>query len=127
MVDILNGLEPRHAGIVNVMRLVVENGQFLDLADEFPKIGLAVGRLSRRFRAEGGEEKIAPCLFFVEQLEIPAVSFLFQVFPRDESQCGRIHAVTQSSRRWTVVEQMTQMRISGFRTHFGPPHEQLEI
>jgi hypothetical protein len=45
-VYILDGLEPRHAGIVDVVRLVVENGQLFDFADQFAQVGLAVGRLA---------------------------------------------------------------------------------
>ena len=35
VVDVLDGLEPRHTGVVYVMGLVVENGEFFELADNF--------------------------------------------------------------------------------------------
>ena len=58
VVDVLDGFEPRHARIVDVVRLVVEDGEFLDLADDFAEVGLAVGGFSGRFFAEGVGEKV---------------------------------------------------------------------
>ncbi len=60
VVDVLDGLEPGHARVVDVVGLVVEDSQFLDLADEFAEVGLAVGGAAGGFLAEGvGEEVIA--------------------------------------------------------------------
>ena len=35
VVDVLNVLEPCHAGVVDVVRFVVENGKFVDFAHDF--------------------------------------------------------------------------------------------
>jgi len=45
---------------VDVVRLVVENGEFLDLANDLTKVGLAVGSLAGGLLAERvGEEVVA--------------------------------------------------------------------
>src|ERR1700722_9647258 len=62
MMDVLDGFEPRHAAVVNMMSLVVEHGEFFDLADDFAKVGLAVRRFTGRLCAEGGEEIVAQVL-----------------------------------------------------------------
>ncbi len=52
--------EPRHALVVDVVRLVVEDGEFFDFADEFAEVGLRVGGLAGGLFAEGvGEEVVA--------------------------------------------------------------------
>ena len=38
VVDVLDGAEPRHLRIVNVMRFVVEDGEFIDFADDFTEV-----------------------------------------------------------------------------------------
>jgi hypothetical protein len=58
VVDVLDGFEPRHAGIVDVVCLVVEDGEFLDLADDFAEVGLAVGGLAGGLFPEGVGEKV---------------------------------------------------------------------
>lgn len=59
VVDVLDGLEPSHARIVDVMGLVIENGEFIDLADDFAEAGLRLGGLAGGLRAEGVVEEIA--------------------------------------------------------------------
>ena len=39
MVNVLDGFEPSHALVVDVMGLVVENGELVDFADDLPEIG----------------------------------------------------------------------------------------
>ena len=68
VVDVLNGLEPRHLRVVDVVRLVVEHGQFVDFADDLAEIGLAVGGLADRLRAEGREEVVAQVVVFQRRL-----------------------------------------------------------
>ena len=38
--------------VVDVVRLVVEDGELVDLADDHAEVGLAVGGLADRLRAE---------------------------------------------------------------------------
>ncbi len=57
VVDVLNGLEPRHARIVDVVRLVVEDGKLVDLADDLAEVGLAVGGLAGGLGPEGVARK----------------------------------------------------------------------
>ena len=52
VVDVLDGFEPRHPRVVDVVRLVVEDGEFLDLADDLAEVGLAVGGLADGLWAE---------------------------------------------------------------------------
>ena len=52
VVDVLDGFEPCHARIVDVVRLVVEDGEFLDLAHDLTEVGLAVGGLAGGLLAE---------------------------------------------------------------------------
>ena len=59
VVDVLNGFEPGHFRIMNVVCFIVEDGQLLDFADNFPKIGLTVGGLAEGPRTEGREKVIA--------------------------------------------------------------------
>ena len=59
VMNISDAAEPGHARVVDVVRFVVEDGEFVDLAHEFAEVGLAVRRLARRFGAEGLEEIVA--------------------------------------------------------------------
>jgi hypothetical protein len=60
MVDVLDRLEPRHARVVDVVGLVVEDGEFLDLAHDLTEVGLAIGGPAGGFFAEGlGKEIVA--------------------------------------------------------------------
>jgi hypothetical protein len=58
VMNVLDGFEPCHLGIVDVVRLVVEDGQFVDLADNLSEVGLAVGGLARRLGTEGVREEV---------------------------------------------------------------------
>ena len=62
VMDVLDALEPRHPGIVDVVRLVVEDGQFRDVADDFAQIGPAFVGRADRLRPERGEEVVAQVL-----------------------------------------------------------------
>ena len=62
VVDVLNGFEPRHFRIVDVVGFVVEHGEFVDFADDFAKIGFAVGGFADGLRPERGQEIIAQIL-----------------------------------------------------------------
>ena len=64
VMDILNRLEPRHLGIVNVMGFIIEDGKFLDLADDFPQVCAGVRRFSHRPWAERRKEIVAQVLVF---------------------------------------------------------------
>ena len=43
VVDVLDGLEPRHARVVDVVRLVVQHHQFVDVAHDHAQVHLGVG------------------------------------------------------------------------------------
>ncbi len=64
VVDVLNGLEPRKARVVDVVRFVVEDGKFLDLADDLAEVGVAVGGRANGPVAERGEEIVAQVVVF---------------------------------------------------------------
>ena len=53
-----------------------------------------------------------------EQLYVFAISFFFEIFFRDETKGGGIHAVTQSRRSRSVVKDMTEMGIGMFTPDF---------
>ena len=64
MMNVLDRLEPCHARVMNMVRFVVEDGQFLDFADDLAEVGLAVGGLADGLRAEGLEEVVAQVVVF---------------------------------------------------------------
>ncbi len=64
VMNVLNGFEPGHFRIVDMVRFVVEDGEFLDFADDLAQIGLAVGGLADRLRAERREEIIPQVVVF---------------------------------------------------------------
>ena len=64
VMNVLNGFEPRHLRIVDVVRLVVEDSQLLNFTDDFAKISLAIGGLASGLRAERREEVIAQVTVF---------------------------------------------------------------
>ena len=53
VMDVLDGLEPGHARVVDVVGLVIEHGEFVDLADDLAEVGFAVGGLADGLGAEG--------------------------------------------------------------------------
>src|SRR5256885_12264236 len=60
----------------------------------------------------------------LEQREIPAVPLRLEAVDRNESQRRRVHTVTQSRRRWSVVEHVAQMRVGVGRANFGAYREE---
>ncbi len=53
MMNVLDALKPRQSRIVNMMRLVIEDGEFVYIAHNLAQIGVAIGGLSHRLRTEG--------------------------------------------------------------------------
>ena len=68
VMDVLNGFEPGHLRVMNMMRLVVEDGQFLDFADDLAEIRLAVGGLAGGLRAEWREKVITQVVVFQRRI-----------------------------------------------------------
>ena len=64
-----------------------------------------------------------PSLFLFEQLSKLAIAFIGQRFYRDEAQCGRVDAVAQSGRRWSVLKNMAKMGVGLFAAHLGTGHQ----
>jgi hypothetical protein len=62
---------------MDVVRLVVEHGEFVDLSHDLAQVGLAVGGLADRLGAEGGQEVVAQVVVVQRRLghvaEIDAV------------------------------------------------------
>ena len=67
VVDVLNGHEPRHAAVVDVVCLVVEHGQFFNLTDDFAEVGFAVGGLADGFCSESIRQKIIAQVIIIER------------------------------------------------------------
>jgi hypothetical protein len=78
VMNVLNALEPGHAWVMDVVRLVVEHGEFVDLSHDFAQVGLAVRGLADRLCAERGQEVIAQIVVVERRLghlaEIDAVN-----------------------------------------------------
>jgi hypothetical protein len=68
VVDVLNTFEPGHLRVVDVVRLVVEHGELVDIADDLAEIGFAVGGLAGRLETEGREEVIAQVIVVERRL-----------------------------------------------------------
>ena len=65
VMDVLDRLEPGHAFVVDVVRLVVEHREFVDFADDLAEVGLAVRRLADRLgRQRRREEVVAQVVVF---------------------------------------------------------------
>ncbi len=64
VVDVLDGAEPRHALVVDVVGLVVEDDKFVDLANDLAEVGGGVGGLAEGFGAERIEEVVAQVVVF---------------------------------------------------------------
>jgi len=64
MVNVLNGFEPGHLRVVNMVRFIVKDGQFFNLSHEFAEISLAVGGFADWFGAERCKEIIAQVIIF---------------------------------------------------------------
>lgn len=59
VVDVLDALEPGQPVVVDVVRFVVEDGQFLHFAHDLAQVGVAVRCLADGLGAEGREEVVA--------------------------------------------------------------------
>lgn len=57
--DVLDALEPGQAVVVDVVRLVIEHGEFINLAHDLAEIGVAVRGFADGLRAEQGQEVVA--------------------------------------------------------------------
>jgi hypothetical protein len=57
-----------------------------------------------------------------EELLVLAITFLLQVFERDEAKGGRVEAVAQAGGLGAVVEEVAQVRAAVERTHLGALH-----
>ena len=64
VMDVLDALEPRHAGIVDMMRFVVKHGEFINLAHDLAEISFAISRLADRFFPEWRQEVVAQVIIF---------------------------------------------------------------
>ena len=54
--NVLDALEPCKAVVVNVVRIVVEDGQLINFADDFAQIDAAVIGLADRLRSNGARK-----------------------------------------------------------------------
>src|SRR4030088_3697376 len=61
-------------------------------------------------------------LLFLEERQILAVAFFFQLFHRNKPQSGRVDAEALSSWRWSVVKYVAEMRIALAGTDLGALH-----
>jgi hypothetical protein len=57
-------LEPGHALVMDVVRLVVEDRQLIDFANDFAKVSTAVGCLSSGLGTEWRQEIVAQVVVF---------------------------------------------------------------
>ena len=93
VVDVLDALEPRHARVVDVVGLVVEDGEFLDLAHDLAEVGFAVGGLADWLRAERRQEIVAQVVILQRRLrhvaEIDAVNVGQEDDCRWRGRCAR--------------------------------------
>ena len=64
MVDILDALEPGQPTIVDVVGLVVEDGQLIDFPYDLSQVGFAVSRFAHRLWAEGIQKIVAQVIVF---------------------------------------------------------------
>ena len=78
MMNVLNALEPGQAVVVDVVRLVVEHGEFVNLAHDLAQVGFAVVGLADGLFAERRQEVVAQIVIVQRRLrhfaEIDAVN-----------------------------------------------------
>lgn len=67
MMDVLDGFEPRHPFVVDMVSLVVEDGELIDLADDLTKVRLRIGGLAGRLGPKGVVEKIIAKVFVIDR------------------------------------------------------------
>ena len=83
LMDVLDRLEPGHLRVVDVVRLVVEDGQFFDVADDLAQVGLAVGGPANRLGAERVEEVVAQVVVFERRVGDIAEKYAMDVGEED--------------------------------------------
>src|ERR1039458_9578696 len=108
VVDVLNGFEPRHFWIVDVVRFVVEHGQLRNFADDFAKVGFAVGGFADGLRAERRQEIFAQIL--VLQRRVNHVAKINAVNVREKQIAGvaqHAHFVLNVERELKIVAPVT--------------------
>lgn len=67
-------------------------------------------------------------LLRIKKRTIFSISLSLEIFERDESESCRVHTVTLPSLvLWTVVEYVTEMRISILGSHFDTSREELLV
>src|SRR5213076_1061260 len=77
--------------------------------------------------ASPGITETGSALCGLKQRQVALVPLRLQALDRNEAQRSRVDAVAQPRRRRTVVEQMSQVRISVGRSYLGPHHEERPI
>ena len=83
VMDVLDRLEPGHLRVVDVVRLVVEDGQFIDVADDLAQVGLAVGGSANRLGAERVEKVVAQVVVFERRIGDIAEKYAMDVGEED--------------------------------------------
>ena len=68
VMNVLDALEPGQPRVVDMVRLVVEHGEFVDLAHDLAQVGLAVGGLADRLWRRTGQEVVAQVVVFQRRL-----------------------------------------------------------
>src|SRR3981081_1311401 len=66
-------------------------------------------------------------LLFLEERQILAVAFFFQLFHRNKPQSGRVDAEALSSGRWSFVKYVAEMRIALAGTDLGALHAKATV
>ena len=104
MVNVLDALEPGQAVVVDVVRFVIEHGEFIDLSHDLAQVGVAVRGLADGLGPEGGQEVVAQVVIFQRRFrhlaEVDAVNI------GQEEVAGRAndaHVVLNVQRHLKVV------------------------
>ena len=61
-------------------------------------------------------------LRFTKQVQILTQTFLLEFFEWNKSHCRRVHAVTQSCWRWTIIKNVPEVRIGVHGSHLCSLH-----
>ena len=85
VVDVLNGLEPCHSLIVDVVRFIVEDGQFAHFPNDLAKIGVAIGGLADWLGTKWRKEVIGEIVVFQRWLDYVAEEDAMDVGEEDVS------------------------------------------
>ena len=90
--------------VVDVVRLVVEDGELVDLAHDLAEVGLAVGGLADRLRAERIEEVVAQVVVFERRIGHVAEEHAMNVRQEDVARLAHgAHVVLDVQRDLEVV------------------------